>query len=74
MNDKELIARFEKSKTDTECLLSDLESSEIISTAKKDIISALKRTIKSNIRFINYIENGYKYQDELALNSRDDNV
>ena len=24
--------------------------------------------------FINYIKNGYKYQDELALNSRDDNV
>ena len=50
MNDKELIARFEKSKADTENLLLDLESSEIISTAKKDIIFALKRTIESNIR------------------------
>ena len=72
MNDKELIARFEKSKADTENLLLDLESSEIISTAKKDIIFALKRTIESNIRFINYIKNGYKYQVELELDN--DNV
>lgn len=57
MNNKELIARFEKSKANTENLLLDIESSEIISTAKKYIISVLKRTVESNIIFINYIKN-----------------